>query len=69
MDFEIDIKKIAKCYIEDIVNMDDLQVKNDKRRLIITSKVIIIILLLVGFGVLRLFYYAYENTMKDRMID
>lgn len=49
--------------------MDDLQVKNDKRRLIITSTVIIIILLLVGFGVLRLFYYAYENTMKDRMID
>lgn len=48
--------------------MDDLQVKNDKRRLIITSTVIII-LLLVGFGVLRLFYYAYENTMKDRMID
>lgn len=49
--------------------MDDLEVKNDKRRLIITSTVIIIILLLVGFGVLRLFYYAYENTMKDRMID
>lgn len=31
--------------------MDDYQIKNDKRRLMITSVVIILVLLAVGFGV------------------
>lgn len=33
--------------------MDDYQIKNDKRRLMITSVVIILVLLAVGFGVLN----------------
>lgn len=45
--------------------MDDLEVKNDKRRLIITSTEIIIILL-VGFGVLRLFYY---EPLKQSVVE
>lgn len=49
--------------------MDDYQIKNDKRRLMITSVVIILVLLAVGFGVFELFTYAYEQTMKDRMQD
>lgn len=39
--------------------MDDYQIKNDKRRLMITSVVIILVLLAVGFGVFELFTYAY----------
>lgn len=40
--------------------MDDYQIKNDKRRLMITSVVIILVLLAVGFGVFELFTNAYE---------
>lgn len=49
--------------------MDDYQIKNDKRRLMITSVVIILVLLAVGFGVFELFTNAYEQTIKDRMQD
>ena len=49
--------------------MDNYQIKNDKRRLMITSVVIILVLLAVGFGVFELFTNAYEQTIKDRMQD
>ena len=30
--------------------MDDYQIKNDKRRLMVTSLVIVMVLLVIGFG-------------------